>query len=220
MGVAPRYVTHMKKLHLLRHPLAQHHLAALRSTATPPDEFRRLVRRLTLLLAAEATRDLATQPVRVATPLMTAPGVQLSEHIGLVPILRAGLGMVDALLELLPQAAVWHLGVYRDERTLLPVEYYAKFKKAQPVDVALVLDPMLATGGSALAALELLSQWGVQRIKLLALIAAPEGVKKVQQAFPGVEVHLVALDCRLNQHGYILPGLGDAGDRTFNARAR
>jgi uracil phosphoribosyltransferase len=111
-AVAPRYVTHMTKLHLLRHPLAQHHLAALRAAATPPDEFRRLVRRLTLLLAAEATRDLATRPVRIATPLMAAPGVALSEHIGLVPTLRAGLGMVDAMLELLPQAAVWHLGVY------------------------------------------------------------------------------------------------------------
>ena len=210
----------MKQLHLLRHPLAQHHLAALRDQATPPEEFRRLVRRLTLLLAAEATRDLATKPVRVRTPLMTAPGAQLTQRIGLVPILRAGLGMVDALLELLPQAAVWHLGVYRDERTLQPVEYYAKFKKARPVDLALVLDPMLATGGSAVAALEALSQWGVKRIKLLALIAAPEGVKKIQQSFPQVQIHLVALDRRLNQHGYILPGLGDAGDRTFNACAK
>jgi uracil phosphoribosyltransferase len=209
----------MKKLHLLQHPLAHHHLAALRDVATPSEEFRRIVRRLTLLLAAEATRDLATKPVRVQTPLMTAPGAKLLESIGLVPILRAGLGMVDAMLELLPQAAIWHLGVYRDERTLQPVEYYAKFKKAKPVDVALVLDPMLATGGSALAALEALTEWGVKRIKLLALIAAPEGVKKVQQAFPRVDLHLVALDRRLNQHGYILPGLGDAGDRTFNARA-
>lgn len=209
----------MKKLHLLQHPLAQHHLAALRDVATPSEEFRRLVHRLTLLLAAETTRDLATKPVRVQTPLMIAPGAQLKERIGLVPILRAGLGMVDAVLELLPQAAVWHLGVYRDERTLQPVEYYAKFKKAQPVDVAFVLDPMLATGGSAVAALEALSSWGVKRIKLLALIAAPEGVKKVQQAFPRVDLHLVALDRRLNQHGYILPGLGDAGDRTFHARA-
>ncbi|TAN36988.1 MAG: uracil phosphoribosyltransferase [Verrucomicrobia bacterium] len=209
----------MKDLQLLRHPLAQHHLAALRDVATPPEEFRRLVRRLTLLLAAKATRDLATKPIRVTTPLMTASGAQLRERIGLVPILRAGLGMVDALLELLPQAAVWHLGVYRDERTLQPVEYYAKFKKARPVDVALVLDPMLATGGSALTALEALSNWGVKRIKLLALIAAPEGVKKIQRAFPRVQIHLVALDRRLNEHGYILPGLGDAGDRTFNARA-
>ncbi|MCX7008441.1 MAG: uracil phosphoribosyltransferase [Kiritimatiellaeota bacterium] len=209
----------MKKLHLLQHPLAQHHLTALRDVATPSEEFRRIVRRLTLLLAAEATRDLATKPVRVQTPLMIAPGAKLRASIGLVPILRAGLGMVDAMLELLPQAAVWHLGVYRDERTLQPVEYYAKFKKARPVDVALVLDPMLATGGSALAALAALSNWGVKRIKLLALIAAPEGVRKVQRAFPRVEVHLVALDRRLNQHGYILPGLGDAGDRTFNARA-
>ena len=210
----------MTKLHLLRHPLAQHHLAALRNEATPPEEFRRLVRRLTLLLAAEATRDLATKPVRVKTPLMIAPGAQLTQRIGLVPILRAGLGMVDALLDLLPQAAVWHLGVYRDERTLQPVEYYAKFKKAKPVDVALVLDPMLATGGSASAALEALTQWGVKRIKLLALIAAPEGVQKIQQAFPQVQIHLVALDRRLNRHGYILPGLGDAGDRTFNACAK
>jgi len=212
-------VTPVKNLHLLQHPVAEHHLAALRATTTPPEEFRRLVRRLTLLLAAEATRDLATKAVRVQTPLMAAPGAQLKEHLGLVPILRAGLGMVDAMLELLPQAAVWHLGVYRDERTLRPVEYYAKFKKAKPVDVALVLDPMLATGGSALAALGELTRWGVKRLKLIALIAAPEGVKRVHAAFPEVQIHLAALDRRLNRHGYILPGLGDAGDRTFNARA-
>jgi len=210
----------MKNLFLLQHPLAQHHMAALRDVATPPEEFRRIVCRLTLLLAAEATRDLATKPVRVQTPLLTAPGARLRECIGLVPILRAGLGMVDAMLELLPQAEVWHLGVYRDERTLRPVEYYAKFKKAKPVDVAMVLDPMLATGGSALAALGDLTRWGVKRIKLIALIAAPEGLRRVRAAFPEVQIYLVALDRRLNRHGYILPGLGDAGDRIFNARAR
>ena len=209
----------MKKPFLLDHALAQHHLTTLRAAATPPQEFRRAIRQLTLLLAVEATRDLATKAVRVQTPLMATQGAQVKEPIGLVPILRAGLGMVDAMLELLPEAAVWHLGVYRDERTLRPVEYYAKFKKALPVDTAIVLDPMLATGGSALAALAALTAWGVHRVKLLALIAAPEGLQKVRAAYPRAQIYLAALDRRLNKHGYILPGLGDAGDRMFNARA-
>ena len=209
----------MKNPLLLQHTLAEHHLAILRAATTPPQEFRRAIRQLTLLLAAEATRDLAIKPIRVQTPLMTAPGAQLKEHVGLVPILRAGLGMVDALLDLLPEAAVWHLGVYRNERTLQPVEYYKKFQRARPVDVAIALDPMLATGGSALAALEALTKWGVKRIKLIALIAAPEGLQKVRAAYPRTQIYLAALDRRLNRHGYILPGLGDSGDRMFNACA-
>ena len=214
-----RYLTRMKNPLLLDHALAQHHLTTLRDASTPPEEFRRVVHRLTLLLAAEATRDLATKSVRVRTPLATAPGARLREHVGLVPILRAGLGMMDAVLELLPEAEVWHLGVYRNEHTLQPVEYYKKFQHARPVDTALVLDPMLATGGSALAALEALAGWGVRRVKLLALIAAPEGLRKVRAAFPDTQIYLAALDRRLNARGYILPGLGDAGDRMFNARA-
>jgi uracil phosphoribosyltransferase len=209
----------MKRVHEIAHPLVRHHLAQLRSKDTPSAEFRRLLRRLSSLLAYEATRDLHLRHVAVETPLTDTEGEVLSQRIGLVPILRAGLAMVDPVLDLLPEAEVWHLGFYRDEKTLRPVEYYKKLPPGDPVDVALVLDPMLATGGSAVAALEAVTAWGVTDIKLLAMIAAPEGVDAVQEKFPDVDVYVCAVDAQLNEQGYIVPGLGDAGDRTFNARA-
>jgi len=198
------------------HPLIEHHLTRLRDVATPPHEFRELVGRLAVLLAFEATQDLKTHPVEVQTPLTTTVGNVLSQRIGLVPILRAGLGMVDPVLNLIPTAEVWHLGLYRDEATARPVEYYSKLPATRPVDVALVLDPMLATGGSAVAALAALRQWGVREVKLLTIIAAQAGITEVQERFPDAQIHVCAIDPLLNDHKFIVPGLGDAGDRTFN----
>ena len=152
---------------------------------------------------------------RVQTPLEVTVGHRLADRIGLVPILRAGLGMVDAMLELMPTAQVWHLGLFRDERTLRPVEYYNKLPDQATVDICLILDPMLATGGSATAAIEVLKHWGATRIKLVNLIAAPEGVRAVSKAHPDVAIYSAALDRQLNEKGYIMPGLGDAGDRQF-----
>jgi uracil phosphoribosyltransferase len=176
------------------------------------------VRELSWLLGYEALQDAKTAPITIRTPLEEMVASELGERIGLVPILRAGLGMVDAMLELMPTAQVWHLGLFRDERTLRPVEYYNKLPDSASVDLCLILDPMLATGGSATAAIDVLKRWGaVQpvRIKLINLIAAPEGVATVQAAHPDVEIHTAALDRGLNEKGYIMPGLGDAGDRQF-----
>ena len=209
----------MNRIHEIEHPLVRHHLSSLRDKATPPSEFRRLMRRLSMLLAYEATKDLQLRHIGIETPLTDAEGQVLSQRIGLVPILRAGLGMVDPVLDMIPDAEVWHLGFYRDEKTLRPVEYYKKLPPGDPVDVALILDPMLATGGSAVAALDAVTQWGVPSVKLIALIAAPEGLDAVQERFPDTDIHVCAIDAQLNDHGYIVPGLGDAGDRTFNARA-
>ena len=202
------------------HPLVQHHLASLRNSATTPGEFRRCVTRLAQLLAVEATLDLPLVPVRVRTPICETDAARVGVRIGIIPILRAGLGMVDPVLHLLPDAEVWHLGLYRDEQTLRPVEYYQKLPPGRPVDVAMVIDPMLATGGSAIAALETLAGWGVRKCKVLALIAAPEGLRALEKAHPGAQVYVCSIDERLNEHGYIVPGLGDAGDRTFNTLAR
>lgn len=209
----------MKSLFVIKHPLVQHHLASLRDKRTSSSGFRRMVQRLSLLLTYEATQDLQTHPVSVRTPLAMAKGRMLKQRIGLIPILRAGLGMVDPVFNLINGAEVWHLGFYRDEKTLKPVEYYKKLCK-DPVDIALILDPMLATGGSAIAAVNAVKRWGVKRIKLLCLIAAPEGIRKVHAIYPNVQIYVCAVDKRLNAHGYILPGLGDAGDRIFNAQAR
>jgi uracil phosphoribosyltransferase len=209
----------MNRIHEIEHPLVKHHLAALRDKATPPAEFRRIMRRLSTLLAYEATKELQLRHTGIETPLTDTEGQVLSQRIGLIPILRAGLGLVDPVLDLIPDAEVWHLGFYRDEKTLRPVEYYKKLPPGDPVDVALVLDPMLATGGSAIAALEAVTNWGVPDIKLLAMIAAPEGLDAVQEKFPDTDIFVCAIDAQLNDQGYIVPGLGDAGDRTFNARA-
>jgi uracil phosphoribosyltransferase len=200
----------------VNHPLVQHHLTRLRDKGTPPAEFRELIRRLASLMAYEALEDLDLSDVPVTTPLETVVGKRLAQRIGLVPILRAGLGMVDPILDLLPDAEVWHLGVYRDESTLQPVEYYAKFPSAHPVDVAFVLDPMLATGGSILAALAALDRWGVKCMKVLSILATPEGIAAVRAKHPDVAIRACAVDSHLNAVGYIVPGLGDAGDRTFN----
>ncbi|MDD5467619.1 MAG: uracil phosphoribosyltransferase [Anaerolineales bacterium] len=197
------------------HPLVAHKLTLLRSITTEPRKFRELVREIATLLTYEATLDLATQTKPVTTPLAKMVGVELNEQVGLVPILRAGLGMVEGVWELLPTAEVWHIGLFRDERTLKPVEYYNKLPVEPTVSVCLVLDPMLATGGSAVATVDILKRWGVKKIKFIGIIGAPEGIALMQQAHPEVPIHLAAVDERLNEHGYILPGLGDAGDRQF-----
>jgi uracil phosphoribosyltransferase len=205
-------------LHVSSHPAIQHKLALLRTETVEPKKFRELVREISWLLGYEALADARLTPIRIKTPIEETDGQKLADRIGLVPILRAGLGMVDAMLELMPTAEVWHLGLFRDERTLRPVEYYNKLPDSATVDLCLILDPMLATGGSATAAIEVLKRWGAVhpvRIKLLNLIAAPEGVRTVQEAHPDVQIYVAALDRQLNERGYIMPGLGDAGDRQF-----
>jgi uracil phosphoribosyltransferase len=202
-------------LHVSRHPAVLHKLAILRDERTEPKKFREIVRELSWLVGYEALADVSVRPLEIRTPMEAMTAHQLSERIGLVPILRAGLGMVDAMLELMPTAQVWHLGLFRDERTLTPVEYYNKLPDSASVDLCLILDPMLATGGSATAAIEVLKKWGAVRIKLVNLIAAPEGVEAVAAAHPDVDIYCAALDRSLNDKGYIQPGLGDAGDRQF-----
>ncbi len=198
-----------------QHPLIAHKLGKLRSTSTEPKKFRELVREITGLLAYEATADLRISPKTVVTPMGTAPAAELEEKVGLVPILRAGLGMVEGIWELMPSAEVWHIGIYRDEKTLKPVQYYNKLPTEPTVSVCLILDPMLATGGSAVATVDILKAWGVKRIKFVGLIGAPEGIKVMQSHHPDVPIYLAAIDDHLNEVGYIVPGLGDAGDRQF-----
>ncbi len=197
------------------HPLVAHKLTYLRNRETKPKKFRELIREISALMIYEATRDLATEPVRVQTPLDMADGEELKENIGLVPILRAGLGMVEGVWELVPTAEVWHIGLYRDEKTLQPVEYYNKLPVEPTVSVCLVLDPMLATGGSAVATVDILKRWGVKKIKFVGIIGCPPGVERMQAHHPEVPIHLAAIDPVLNEHGFIEPGLGDAGDRQF-----
>ncbi len=197
------------------HPLVAHKLTRLRDKGTDPKRFRELVREIAALLAYEATLDLATTPRPVQTPLATTAGSDLQEKIGLVPILRAGLGMVEGVWELMPSSEVWHIGMYRDEQTLKPVEYYNKLPIEPRVSVCLILDPMLATGGSAVATASVLKRWGVKRIKFVGVIGAPEGVRNMQENHADVPIHLAAIDDHLNERGYIVPGLGDAGDRQF-----
>jgi len=200
----------------VQHPLIACHITRLRDQTTPPAEFRQLVNRLASLLAYEATKDLLAEPVMVQTPLAKTEGRRLAQRIGLIPILRAGLGMIDPVLELIPTAEVWHLGLYRDEETAKPIKYYSKLPPERPVDVALILDPMLATGGSAVDALTTLRDWGVRQVKLLSLIAAEEGVKRVNFEFPNAQIYVCQIDPMLNDRKFIVPGLGDAGDRIFN----
>jgi len=177
-----------------------------------------LVRELSQLLIFEAAYDLKLTPTTVKTPLDDYAGEMVNERIGLLPILRAGLGMVEAALDLIPNAQVWHLGLYRDHETLRPVTYYNKLPAEPTIDRAIVLDPMLASGGSAVAAVEILKNWGMKRIQFIGLIAAPEGVKALQTAHPDVPIYLAGIDSHLNKNGYIVPGLGDAGDRQFVTR--
>ncbi len=198
-----------------KHPIMQHMLSELRDARTPPPRFRQLVRTLAIVLGHEATADLETIASEVMTPLGRAATRTLADVVGIVPILRAGLGMAEGLLELVPAAEVWHIGLFRDEATLRPTEYYNKFPARPRVSLALLVDPMLATGGSAVRACEILKGAGVPRLKLLSLIAAPEGIARVRQAMPDVPIHVGAVDQRLNEVGFIYPGLGDAGDRQF-----
>jgi uracil phosphoribosyltransferase len=187
----------------------------LRRKQTEPKKFREVVREIATMLTLEATADLPLQDLPIETPMGPTTGKKITDKIGLIPVLRAGLGMVDGALEMLPSAEVWHIGLYRDERTLRPVEYYNKLPSSATVQVCLVLDPMLATGGSAAATVDILKRWGAQRIKFVGLIGAPEGVKRLHDAHPDVPIFLAALDEKLNDIGYIVPGLGDAGDRQF-----
>ncbi len=205
----------MAQVHISTHPLVQHKLTLLRNKDTEPKKFRELIRETAILLAYEATADLKLEPTSVITPMGEARGAKLVEKIGLIPILRAGLGMVEGIWEMMPQAEVWHIGLYRDERTLRPVEYYNKLPVSPTVDVCLILDPMLATGGSAVATVDILKRWGANRIKFVGIIAAPEGVKALTTAHPDVPIYVAAVDDHLNEIGYIVPGLGDAGDRQF-----
>lgn len=208
----------MESLRIIRHPLVDCHLSILREKSTPPGEFRQSISRLSTLLAYAATENLETKATRIETPLCETDGRCLAHRIGLVPILRAGIAMVDSMLNLIPTSEVWHLGLYRDEETAQPVGYYNKLPSSPTVDAAFVLDPMLATGGSALMACETLKNWGVKNIKMLSIIAAPEGVERFQNQFPEIIVHTCALDQRLNEQKFIVPGLGDAGDRIFNTQ--
>ncbi len=198
-----------------RHPLVAHKLTRLRDTNTKPKKFRELVREIGALLTYEATEDLRTIPRSVETPMGMAEGSQLEDRIGLVPILRAGLGMVEGVWGLIPNAEVWHIGLYRDEKTLQPVEYYNKLPVSPTVDVTLVLDPMLATGGSAVATVDILKRWGARRIKFVCILSAPEGIAVLQEHHPDVPIYTGAVDSHLNDIGFIVPGLGDAGDRQF-----
>jgi uracil phosphoribosyltransferase len=197
------------------HPLVAHKLSVLRDKNTEPKKFRELVREIAALLTYEATADLLVRPKMVETPLAVTQSSELLEKIGLVPILRAGLGMVEGAWDLMPSAEVWHIGLYRDERTLKPVQYYNKLPIEPRVSICLILDPMLATGGSAVATVDILKNWGVNKIKFVGIIGAPEGIDLMRKHHPDVPIYLGAIDERLNERGYILPGLGDAGDRQF-----
>ena len=205
----------MSNLYESKHPLVQHKLTLLRDIRTDTKQFRELIRELALLMCYEATSDLGLKRIEVRTPMGKAGGLELTEKIGLVPILRSGLGMVDGIWEMMPGAEVWHIGLYRDEETLKPVSYYNKLPTIPTVQVCLILDPMLATGGSAIATVGILKEGGAEQIKFVGLLAAPEGVAALQAAHPDVPVHLAKIDSNLNDIGYIVPGLGDAGDRQF-----
>ncbi|QDT13251.1 uracil phosphoribosyltransferase [Planctomycetes bacterium K23_9] len=206
----------MSQLTKIDHPLVEHHLCTVRDAKTRPSEFRLAIKRLAMLLGVYATADLATDALKVTTPIADANCQSLSVNVGLVPILRAGLGMVDPLQDLLPDAAVWHLGLYRNEETAEPVGYYDKLPRENAPNVALVLDPMLATGGSIEMVVERLKKWGVSDIRVLSIIASQFGVDRVGRDYPDVKVYVAAIDDVLNDQSYIVPGLGDAGDRIFD----
>lgn len=206
-------MSHVTKI---EHPLVEHHLCTVRDRDTRSGEFRAAIQRLAVLIGVEATRDLAVRRVSVQTPLAEAQGRRLSVRIGLVPILRAGLGMVDPLQELLPESAVWHLGLYRNEETAEPIGYYDRLPHSGAPNIALVLDPMLATGGSVDLVVRRLMSWGVEEIRVLSIIASQTGVDRVRRDFPQVKLFVAAIDPQLNDQSFIVPGLGDAGDRIFD----
>lgn len=202
-------------VHISRHPVVAHKMTLLRDKRTAPPDFYRMVRELGTLLAYEATTDLHVEPVPIETPLEPMMGSVLSVGVGIVPILRAGLGLAEGFRQVLPDAAIWHLGLRRDERTLEPIEYYNQLARSSNLQVCFSVDPMLATGGSAVDALNILKRYGVPQLRYVALIGAPYGLWKLRQAHPDVPIYLAALDERLDDRGYICPGLGDAGDRQF-----
>ena len=209
----------MEKVHILDHPLLQHKLTILRDENTGVKDFRQVVSEIATLMCYEATRDLPTEDVEIKTPICTGKFKSIAgKKLAIVPVLRAGLGMVDGILTLIPSAKVGHIGLYRDPDTLEPVEYYCKM----PNDIAerevIILDPMLATGGSASAAIQFIKNYEVKHIKLMNIIAAPEGIERVQRDHPDVDIYVAAVDEKLNDHGYIVPGLGDAGDRIFGTK--
>lgn len=209
----------MEKVHVLDHPLLQHKLSILRDVRTGVKDFREVVSEIATLMCYEATRDLPTEEIEIQTPVARARVRIISgKKLAIVPILRAGLGMVDGILTLVPSAKVGHIGLYRDPQTLEPVEYYCKMPSDISERDVIVLDPMLATGGSASAAIQFLKNYEVRHIKLMNIIAAPEGISRVRKDHPDVEIYCAAVDERLNDHGYIVPGLGDAGDRIFGTR--
>jgi uracil phosphoribosyltransferase len=205
----------LPQVHISRHPVVAHKMTLLRDRLTAPPEFYRIVRELGALLAYESTADLKLEPVRIETPLEPMTGSMLAGGVGIVPILRAGLGLAEGFREVLPDAAVWHLGLRRDERTLEPIEYYNQLARSSNLQVCFSVDPMLATGGSAIDALNVLKRYGVPHLRYVALIGAPYGLLKLRQAHPDVPIFLGTLDERLDDRGYICPGLGDAGDRQF-----
>ena len=208
-----------KNVHILDHPLIRHKLAILRNKETDTKQFREIVKELAMLMAYESFKDVPTQEITVETPLETTTQTVVKENsIAIVPILRAGLGMVDGIISLFPAAKIGHIGLYRDEETFEPHEYYCKLPSNIEEKVVMVVDPMLATGGSACDAIKLLKKRGCKRIKFMCIIAAPEGVKKLSEAHPDVEIFVSTLDRGLNKHAYILPGLGDAGDRIFGTK--
>ena len=204
----------------LTHPLVSHHLTILRDKHTPSSLFRQQTYRLATLLAFAATADLPLKAKRIETPITAMDGAELIPKIALVPILRAGLGMIEPLQHLLPEAAVWHLGMYRDEKTALPVEYYCKLETGGASDMGFVIDPMLATGGSVVSAIEALHRWGCPDVRVLSIIASRPGIERLQREFPQVSVYVCAIDPELNEKKFIVPGLGDAGDRIFNTIPR
>lgn len=205
-------------LTVLHHPLITHKLTQMRKESTGTKDFRQNLDEIAGLMAFEITRDLPLNPIEIRTPVAPCLTQELAKEIVLVPILRAGLGMVNGIRDLIPTAKVGHIGLYRDEETLEPHEYFAKFPSNMPESVVMVLDPMLATGGSASAAITLLKKRGASIIKLVCLVGAPEGVKRIEEDHPDVDVYLAALDEKLNEKGYIVPGLGDAGDRIFGTK--
>jgi uracil phosphoribosyltransferase len=202
-------------IHVSTHPLVKHKIAHLRDIGTDPKTFRELVGEISQLMFYEATADLPTSTITVRTPLADCEGEVVQSRVGIIPILRAGLGMAEAMLRVLPSAIIWHLGLYRDHATHQPITYYNKLPAEPNIDVGLIVDPMLATGGSASAAASILKNWGLRRIKYVGLIAAPEGVTVLRNDHPNVPIYLAALDSHLNDNAYIVPGLGDAGDRQF-----
>lgn len=209
----------MEKVHVINHPLVQHKLTYLRDAETGSKEFRELVSELAMLLTYEATRDLPLEETTVQTPVAQAKTYVLAgKKLGIVPILRAGLGMVDGMTRLIPAARIGHIGLYRDPETLKPVDYYSKLPPDTSERDMIIVDPMLATGGSAVAGIDVVKRAGAKSVKLVCLIAAPEGVAVVREAHPDVDIFIAAIDEKLNDHGYIVPGLGDAGDRLFGTK--